>query len=47
MFYDKQPVSNQNNYKEMLKIMGQLSNFCLLLEKVEILQTRGTPAILM
>ena len=26
MFYDKQPVSNQNNYKEMLKIIGQLSN---------------------
>lgn len=26
MFYDKQPISNQNSYKEMLKIMGQLSN---------------------
>lgn len=26
MFYDKQPISNQNNYKQMLKIMGQLSN---------------------
>ncbi len=27
MFYDKQPVSNQEDYKQMLKIMGQLSNF--------------------
>ena len=26
MFYDKQPVSNQEEYKQMLKIMGQLSN---------------------
>ena len=26
MFYDKQPVSKQENYKQMLKIMGQLSN---------------------
>lgn len=26
MFYDKQPVSNQDDYKQMLKIMGQLSN---------------------
>lgn len=26
MFYDKQSVSNQNDYKQMLKIMGQLSN---------------------
>ena len=26
MFYDKQPEVNQNNYKEMLKIVGQLSN---------------------
>lgn len=26
MFYDKQPVSNQEDYKQMLKIMGQLSN---------------------
>ena len=26
MFYDKQPVLNQNNYKDMLKIMGKLSN---------------------
>lgn len=26
MFYDKQPILNQINYKEMLKIMGQLSN---------------------
>lgn len=26
MFYDKQSVSNQNNYKQMLKTMGQLSN---------------------
>lgn len=26
MFYDKQPISNQNDYKQMLKIMGQLSN---------------------
>lgn len=26
MFYDNQPVSNQNDYKQMLKIMGQLSN---------------------
>ncbi len=26
MFYDKQLVSNQNNYKQMLTIMGQLSN---------------------
>ena len=26
MFYDKQPFLNQQNYKEMLQIMGQLSN---------------------
>lgn len=26
MFYDKQPEINKNNYKEMLKIVGQLSN---------------------
>ena len=26
MFYDKQPVSNQQEYKQMLIIMGQLSN---------------------
>lgn len=26
MFYDKQLVSNQEDYKQMLKIMGQLSN---------------------
>ena len=26
MFYDKQPTSNQKNYKQMLTIMGQLSN---------------------
>ena len=26
MFYDKQPITNQNNYKEMLNIIGQLSN---------------------
>lgn len=26
MFYDKQPGSNQNDYKQMLTIMGQLSN---------------------
>lgn len=26
MFYDKQPLSNQEEYKNMLKIMGQLSN---------------------
>ncbi len=26
MFYDKQPVLNQEEYKQMLKIMGQLSN---------------------
>lgn len=26
MFYEKQPVLNQNNYKEMLKTIGQLSN---------------------
>lgn len=26
MFYDKQPISNQEDYKQMLKIMGQLSN---------------------
>ena len=26
VFYDKQPISNQEDYKQMLKIMGQLSN---------------------
>ena len=26
MFFDKQPISNQNQYKEMLRVMGQLSN---------------------
>lgn len=26
MFYDKQPISNQEDYKQMLTIMGQLSN---------------------
>ena len=26
MFYDEQPVSNQEDYKQMLTIMGQLSN---------------------
>ncbi len=26
MFYDKQPFLNKQNYKEMLRIMGQLSN---------------------